>query len=92
MTTKRKTKKAKSNLKTKPRITGTDSKLFASLYKAKRPLPIKKLSERADFSWKTTNDHIKKLEKMNIVKIKKTVRKTSVFIDPKFATILKKRK
>ena len=67
--------------KKKPRITSLDSRLFADLHKAKRPLSIQRLAKRTDTSWKTVRDHVKDLEKMGVLRTKKTIRKTNVFID-----------
>ncbi len=64
------------------RITAFDSRLFANLRRANRSLPIKRLAKRLDSSWKTTNDHVTKLEKMKVLKTKRTVRRTNVSIDP----------
>ena len=91
-TSTRKITKRKSSVRTRTRITSTDSRIFASLHRAKRPLPIQRLAKRTDLSWKTTNDHVKKLERMRILKTRKTIRKTNVFIDPRFRSILNKRK
>ncbi len=85
-------KKNKTTKRTVPRINSTDSRIFANLHKAKRPLPVQRLAKRTDLSWKTTNDHIKKLEKMGILRTKKTIRKTNVFIAPKFTTLLERRR
>lgn len=42
--------------------------VLADLVKAKRPLPVRRIAERTSLSWKTTNQHIKTLEKRGLVK------------------------
>ncbi len=80
-------------LKKQNRITSFDTRLFGSLYRAKRPLSIKKLANRTDMSWQTANIHVKKLEKLGVVGTKKSIRQTNVFIDPiLFKSLMKKRK
>lgn len=86
----KKVSRARPRVKT-PRITSTDSRIFASLHRAKRPIAVQRLAKRADLSWKTANEHVKKLQKMGILRTRKTIRKTNVFLDPKFVTLLKKR-
>ena len=71
------------------RITGLDSRIFASLVKAQRPLPVKQLAERVDITWPTANKHIQKLVKLNVLVIEKTIRKNRVQINPKFINNLK---
>ena len=78
--------------KTKSRIDKLDSQLFGSLFRAKRPLPIKKLARRTDMSWQTANKHLKKLNELNIVEINKTVRRSNVSLNEKFMESLRKRK
>ncbi len=73
----------------KKRITGLDSRIFASLIKAQRPLSVKQLSKRASISWLTADIHIQKLAKLKILTIEKTIRKNRVQINPKFITHLK---
>ncbi len=77
--------------KPRPRITSFDSRLFANLRKANRPLPVKRLARRLDASWKTTNDHVKKLEGMRVLKTTRTVRRTNVSINPAiFSNVIRK--
>ena len=84
---------ARKKLKAKkPKITSTDSIIFANLYKANRPLPVQRLSKRIDQSWKTTNDHVKKLQGLKIVKINKTIRKTNVSLEPLWIDKIRKMK
>lgn len=84
-------KKRKTAKRTIPRITSTDSRIFANLHKAKRSLPVQRLAKRTYLSWKTTNEHVKKMQKMGILRTKKTIRKTNVFIDPNLARLLRKK-
>lgn len=78
--------------KKRKRITKLDKDIVASLYRAKRPLPVKKIAERVNISWPTADIHIKKLKKFKVLDFKKTPRKTSVFIDPLFMDTIKKKK
>lgn len=71
------------------RITNIDSRIFADLIKAQRPLPVKQIAQRTNITWPTANQHIQKLAKMNVVKVDKTIRKNRVAIDPKFIAQLK---
>lgn len=64
----------------KSRLTKIDKDIFASLAKAKRPLPVKRIAKRVDISWPTAKQHVKKLEKMGVVKTNKTIRRTNVSI------------
>ena len=83
------TKKIKKRIR--PRIDKLDAELFGSLFRAKRPLSVKKLATRTDMSWQTANKHIKKLEGFNVVKTKKSIRKTNVSINPNFLKGFKKK-
>lgn len=71
------------------RITGLDSRIFANLIRAKRSLSVKQIAMHAGISWLTANIHVQKMAKLNILFIKKTVRKNRVQINPKFITYLK---
>lgn len=71
------------------RITGLDSRIFASLAKAQRPLSVKQLAERVNITWPTANKHIQKLIKLNVLIIEKTIRKNRIQINPKFINNLK---
>lgn len=71
------------------RITNIDSRIFADLIRAQRPLPVKQIAQRANITWSTANQHIQKLAKMEILKVNKTIRKNRVVINPKFITQLK---
>jgi predicted transcriptional regulator len=75
--------------KTKKRITGLDSRIFASLFKAQRPLAIKQIARRLNISWSTAKIHIQKMVKLNILTVEKTIRKNRVQINPKFINYLK---
>ncbi len=68
----------------KSRINNIDSKIFANVLKARRPLSLGKISKRTDFSWKTVKDHVIKLEKLGVLKTNKTIRKTAVSVNLKF--------
>lgn len=85
-------KQIKRKRKKKGKIDKYDAQLFGSLYKAKRPLPIKRLAKRTDMSWQTANTHLKKLKRLNIVNIQKTKRRTNITINPIFLTRVKKKK
>ena len=58
-------------------------KILADLCKAKRALPIRRISERTGVSWKTTNDNIKQMEKRGIVKCVRSKRRTYCKVNPK---------
>jgi DNA-binding transcriptional regulator GbsR (MarR family) len=79
---------AKEKSKRKSRIDSFDARLFGSLHHARRPLSIKKLAQRTDMSWQTANKHLKKLQELDIIDFKKTVKKTSVFITPRLMKIM----
>lgn len=79
-------------MKQKLRINKTDSKIFADLFKARRPLSVGKIATRTDLSWKTVKDHVEKLEKLKVLNIEKTIRKNRVKIDPKFISELRREK
>ncbi len=49
--------------------------ILANMIKAKRPLPVRKIAERNNISWKTANDNIKILEKRGLVKCEKSKRR-----------------
>lgn len=71
------------------RITGLDSRIFASLLRANRPLPVKQIAQRVNVTWPTANLHIQKLAKLNVLNNTKTIRKNRVSIDPRFIEHLK---
>ena len=83
--------KIKTKKRIRPRIDKLDAELFGSLYRARRPLSIKKLAQRTDMSWQTANKHIKKLEGLKVLNTKKTIRKTRVTIDKDFLKGMKKK-
>ncbi len=70
--------------KSKNLITKIDADIISSLYRAKRPLSVKRLAERVGVSWPTVNEHVKKLVDIGPLKIEKTIRKTRVYIDYEF--------
>lgn len=74
----------KSEIKNLPQfeITEFDSRLFGNLIKANRPLPVKRLAQRLHSSWKTTNNHVTKLEKANVLITNRSIRRTNVSVDP----------
>lgn len=82
----------RKRIRRKGKIDNFDARLFGSLFKARRPLPIKKLARRTDMSWQTANKHLKKLKRLNIVNIKKSKRRTNITINPIFLTKVKKKK
>lgn len=84
MTSKKQIKKI-----SRPRVTSLDSRIFADLHKAKRPLPVQRLAKRLDVSWKTANEHVKKLKRLGVLNTKKSIRKTSVSINPSLLRLLK---
>lgn len=57
-------------------LTKSGLKIIANLHRAKRPLSIKRISERTNLSWKTCNDNIKKLEQRKILSCERTKRRT----------------
>ena len=59
------------------RLTRNSKLIIADLFRAKRPLSIKKIAERNGIAWKTANENIKRLERRFIVKCDRTRRKTS---------------
>lgn len=71
------------------RISNIDSRIFASLVRARRPLPVKQIAQRTNVTWPTAKSHVEKLRKMNVLKIEKTIRKNRVTIDPRFKKQLK---
>ncbi|KKK87412.1 hypothetical protein LCGC14_2753490 [marine sediment metagenome] len=74
----------------KSRINNIDSKIFASIVKARRPLSLGKLSKRTDISWLTIKNHVQKMEGLGVLKTQKTIRKTAVTVNPKFKESNKK--
>ncbi len=92
MTKKIKTIKPKIKTRIRPRIDKFDAELFGSLFRARRPLSIKRLATRTDMSWQTANKHIKKLEKFKVLNTKKSIRKTNVFINPSLLKSLRKKR
>jgi len=68
----------------KSKIKNYDSQIFSTLYRAKRPLAVKKIADRVGISWPTANLYVNRLNKMKVVRIKKTVRLKKVEIRPDF--------
>jgi len=58
-------------------LTRNSKIILADLFRAKRPLSIKRIAERNGLAWKTANDNIKRLETRKAVKCKRSIRKTS---------------
>lgn len=75
--------------KNRKRITGLDSRIFASLLKAQRPLSVRQIAKRVDITWSTANVHIQKLIRLNVLSIDKTIRKNRVYVNPKFTNYLR---
>lgn len=71
------------------RINGLDSLVFASLVKAQRPLSIKQIAKHTGITWPTANSHVQKLVKLNVLTVKKTIRKNRVQINSNFTNQLK---
>jgi Mn-dependent DtxR family transcriptional regulator len=67
-------------------------KVLANLCKAKRPLSVKRISERTDLSWKTVNDNIKLLEKRKLIKCERSARRTYCKVRPEVTKICKIKK
>ena len=57
--------------------------ILADLYRARRPLSIKRIAERNRIAWKTANENIKRLERREAVKCSRTRRKTSCSVTSK---------
>ena len=70
--------------KKQSRIKPLDSKIFASILKARRPLPVKKIANRVNVSWPTANRHVEKLKKLGVLKTKKSIRRTNVEVSDNF--------
>jgi DNA-binding transcriptional regulator GbsR (MarR family) len=56
-------------------LSKTSIDILADIVKAKRPLSVSKIAERTGFSWKTTNEHIKKLKTRRLIECNKTKRR-----------------
>jgi predicted transcriptional regulator len=80
----------------KNRISNMDKLIFASLYKAKRPLPMKKIATRTNVSWPTVRNSVTKLKGMGVLNTQSTTRRTNVSLNDaflrKFLEIKRKRK
>ena len=61
----------------KEKLTNNAIKILADLFRARRPLSIKKIASRNDIHWKTASDNIKRLESRKLVKCERTRMKTS---------------
>lgn len=70
--------------KDKNLITKIDADIISSLYRARRPLSIKRLAERIGVSWPTVKQHVEKLKEIGPLKTDPTIRKTRVYIDYEF--------
>lgn len=67
----------------KRHLTRNSKLILADLFRARRPLSIKRIAERNRMAWKTANENIRRLEGRGVVKCKRSVRKTSCSITPK---------
>lgn len=76
----------------KNRIRPLDSKIFSDLYKANRPLPVKRIAKRINVSWPTVDKHVKKLQELKVLDVNKTIRRTNVSINQDFLNKMKKQK
>jgi len=57
-------------------LTRSSKIILTDLFRARRPLSVKKIAERNEMSWKTANDNIKRLENKGLVKCKRSERRT----------------
>lgn len=57
-------------------LTRNSKIILADLFRARRPLSIKKIAERNDIQWKTANKNISLLEKRRLVSCSRTTRRT----------------
>ncbi|MEK6933838.1 MAG: winged helix-turn-helix transcriptional regulator [Nanoarchaeota archaeon] len=73
------------------RINNIDSSIFSSLFRANRPLPVKKIAQRTNIAWPTANQHVMKLHKLGILDIVKSTRRTNVKITREMLEELRRR-
>ncbi len=64
----------------KNRIDSFDKKIFGDLFRASRPLPMKRISKRTGISWPTVKNHVIKLRALGAVDVHKSIRRTNVSI------------
>ena len=75
------------------RLTRKDKEIFRTLYLANRPIPIKKISARTNISWKTVDESVKRLNRLQVVELKKSIRRTNVALNQDMLkTIMKLRR
>lgn len=72
------------------RINRKDRDIFRSLFLAKRPLPLSKIANRTNMSWKTAQKRTERLEHLGAVKINKTPRRTNITLTPSLLSALRK--
>jgi len=63
--------------------------ILADLFRAKRPLSVKRVAERNNISWKTADNNVKKLEKRGLVKCKRSKRRTYCEIAKEVRKVIK---
>lgn len=73
------------------RINNVDSNIFSSLFRAKRPLPVRKIAQRTNIAWPTAKQHVMKLHKLGILDIVKSARRTNVKITREMLEELRRR-
>ena len=69
-----------------------DKIIFKELARAQRPLSVSRISKEAGLSWATVNEHTKKMEKLKIVKIEKSIRRSYVTLTENFIKKINKRR
>jgi predicted transcriptional regulator len=77
-------------MKKKNRITSTDSRIFGSIYRANRPLPIKRVATRVGVSWPTARNSVNKLSSMGVLVKDQSIRRTNVAVNNNFLRSLHK--
>lgn len=63
-------------------LTRNSKIIVADLFRARRPLAVRRIAERNNIAWKTANDNIKRLEGRGIVKCKRSTRRTYCELTP----------
>ncbi len=58
-------------------LTKNSKRILADLFRARRPLSVKKIAERNEVAWQTAKDNIERLEKKGLVKCKFNPKKKS---------------
>jgi len=72
------------------KIDRVDREIFASIFRARRPLSIRQLVYRIGYSWATINRHVSKLEGVGILEVRRTVRRSWVSIERSYWNKLKR--